>query len=424
MTTGPNVITFGCRLNTYESEVIRKNAAEAGLENAIIFNTCAVTAEAERQARQAIRRARRDNPHAHIIVTGCSAQIKPQLYAAMPEVNRVLGNVEKMKVGSFLSAPDHGAIQVGDIMAVRETAAHLISGFDNQVRAFIEIQNGCDHRCTFCTIPFGRGNNRSVPMGAIADQVRSLMANGCREIVLTGVDITGYGADLPGSPTLGQLVRRLLGVVPDLPRLRLSSVDPVEIDPDLMTLMVGEPRIMPHFHLSVQSGDDMILKRMKRRHLRHHVIELCSYIQKNRPDAVFGADIIAGFPTETDAMFNQSVALMKECGFTYLHVFPYSPREGTPASRMPQVSKTVIRDRARVVRELGEQARKSFFQSMIGGVYPVLIERGLKGHTPQFAPVQLVLGHDPLPDTPETWGVIRDVRITGADHRGAVGVLD
>lgn len=421
MTTVPKIVTFGCRLNTYESEVIRKNAEQAGLTNAIIFNTCAVTAEAERQARQAIRKARRDHPDADIIVTGCSAQIKPDFYAAMPEVSRVLGNIEKMDARSFLPiSPDHPVVSVGDIMTVRETAAHLISGFENQVRAFIEIQNGCDHRCTFCTIPFGRGNNRSIPMGAIVTQVRGLIQGGCREIVLTGVDITGYGADLPGTPTLGQLVRRLLNAVPDLPRLRLSSLDPVEIDADLLDIMVREPRLMPHFHLSVQSGDDMILKRMKRRHLRHHVVELCGHIQKNRPEAVFGADIIAGFPTETDEMFGGSVSLMRDFGFAYLHVFPYSPRAGTPAARMPQVLKPVIKDRARILRTLGDSLKKSFFQGMIGGIYPILMERGLKGHTPQFAPVRLAACND-SPDM--LCGTIRDVRITDADHTGAVGVL-
>ncbi len=384
----PELITFGCRLNAYESEVIRKHAEAQGLENAVIINTCAVTNEAERQARQAIRRARRDHPDAFLLVTGCSAQIRPHVYQAMPEVDRVLGNLEKMKVESY--APDLPQKSlVSDIMAVKETAHHLIQGFEGQVRAFIEIQNGCDHRCTFCTIPFGRGNNRSVPMPEIFSQIKTLVMSGTQEIVLTGVDITGYGADLPGTPPLGQMIRRLFKHIPDLKRLRLSSLDPVEIDEDLLNLIGSEPRLMPHIHLSLQAGDNMILKRMKRRHLREDVIVVCEHIKALRSDVVFGADIIAGFPTETDEMFQNSLKIVEECDLTYLHVFPYSPREGTPASRMPQVKRSVIKERAAALRELGERRLQAFLESQKGKVVSILVERNRSAHTEHYAPVRI-----------------------------------
>ncbi|MDZ4322746.1 MAG: tRNA (N(6)-L-threonylcarbamoyladenosine(37)-C(2))-methylthiotransferase MtaB, partial [Alphaproteobacteria bacterium] len=339
MTT--EIVTFGCRLNAYESEVIREKALSAGLTNAAIFNTCAVTAEAERQARQAIRKYRRENPDTKIIVTGCSAQISPETYSKMPEVDQILGNREKMEEKYFLPLPAHERVIVNDIMSVKETAEHLIAGFDGKARAFIQVQNGCNHRCTFCTIPYGRGNSRSVPLGVIVDQTRLLLEKGFKEIVLTGVDITAYGEDLPGTPTLGQIVKRLLAHVPELPRLRLSSIDSVEVDEDLLQVFEHEPRLMPHLHLSLQAGDDMILKRMKRRHLRQDAIDICHKFRTLRPDTTFGADIIAGFPTETEEMFENTLRIVDECDLTFLHVFPYSPRQGTPAARMPQVPKDI-----------------------------------------------------------------------------------
>jgi threonylcarbamoyladenosine tRNA methylthiotransferase MtaB len=332
--TAPRVITFGCRLNAYESEVMRTKATAAGAGDAIILNTCAVTTEATRQARQAIRRARRDNPAARIVVTGCAAQIEPERFAAMPEVDLVLGNAEKLEADSYV--PDFGLSgdarpKVDDIMSVREAAGHMIDGFGERCRAFIEVQNGCDHRCTFCIIPFGRGPSRSVPAGAVVEQVRRLVANGIREVVLTGVDVTAYGADLPGTPTLGNLVRRILRNVPELQRLRLTSLDTIEADPELHEAIGEDERLMPHFHLSLQSGDDLILKRMKRRHTRAQAVAFCDDVRRRRPDAVFGADLIAGFPTETDAMAENSLKLVDDCGLTFLHVFPFSPRPGTPA---------------------------------------------------------------------------------------------
>lgn len=387
--SNPEIITFGCRLNTYESEVMKNHAKSQGLERAIIINTCAVTSEAERQARQAIRKAKRENPDAYLIVTGCSAQINPSQYASMPEVDRILGNAEKMKEESF--APTlQDKIHVTDIMSIRETAAHMISGFENRARAFIEIQNGCNHRCTFCTIPFGRGNNRSVPIGEIVNQIKLLVTEGCQEIVFTGVDITDYGKDLPATPTLGSMTRRILNLVPDLKRLRLSSIDPSEVDDDLFALMADEPRLMPHFHISAQAGDNMILKRMKRRHLREDIIQFCKKIREHRPDVVFGADLIAGFPTETDEMFQNSLALVQECNITYLHVFPYSIRAGTPAARMPQVNKTIIKERAKQLRLLGEQQLRLFLKSRIGQTETLLIESSKRGRTNHFAPVELL----------------------------------
>ena len=414
MSTGPRqepeIVTFGCRLNAFESEVIRDCASDRG--NAIIFNTCAVTAEAERQARQAIRKARRAHPGAEIIVTGCAAQVNAAAFAAMPEVDRVLGNAEKLRPESYIS---NMRVQVGDIMQAREVAGHLIEGFDGRARAFVQVQQGCDHRCTFCIIPFGRGNSRSVPIGEIVTQVRQLVENGYREIVLTGVDITSYGTDLPGRPALGQMARRLLQQVPELPRLRISSIDCIEIDSDLLRLIESEPRLMPHFHLSLQSGDDMILKRMKRRHGRDAAIAICERIRAARPDVVLGADLIAGFPTETDDMFRRSYDLIAECGLTWLHVFPYSARPGTPAARMPQVDMTVRRERARQLREAGDAAVARFLDGRIGRDASVLVEQDGIGRTEHYAPIVCESG---LPN-----GSMAVVRVTGRDGAQLTGRL-
>ncbi len=382
----PTILTFGCRLNAFESEVIRGHAQKAGLDDAIIVNTCAVTQEAERQARQAIRRARREHPHARLIVTGCAAQIDPTAYAAMSEVDLVLGNDEKLKAESYSNTMPR--VAVGDIMALTETAAHLIDGFENRARAFIEVQQGCDHRCTFCIIPFGRGNSRSVPMGDIVHQARELVAKGVNEIVLTGVDLTGFGGDLPGAPRLGQLCRRLLALVPDLKRLRLSSLDPVEIDDDLWRLIAEEPRLLPHLHLSIQAGDDMILKRMKRRHSRAQAIEACTRATGLRPGIALGADLIAGFPTEDDAMFARSLALIEEAALDYLHVFPYSARPGTPAARMPQLPHVVVRERAARLREAGANALARSLAARVGSRADVLVEQPGFGRTEHYAPVK------------------------------------
>ena len=385
MTT--DVVTFGCRLNAYESEVIRENAQKAGLENAVIFNTCAVTAEAERQARQAIRKYRRANPHAKIIVTGCAAQINPDSFSKMSEVDQVLGNMEKMEEKYYIPHPEHARVIVNEIMSIRETADHLIAGFDGRARAFIQVQNGCDHRCTFCIIPYGRGNSRSVPLGVIVEQSRLLLDKGFQEIVLTGVDLTAYGEDLPGKPTLGQIVKRLLAQLPQLPRLRLSSLDPVEVDQDLLNAFEREQRLMPHFHLSLQAGDDMILKRMKRRHLRHDAIRICEHIRRLRPDVTFGADIIAGFPTETNEMFENSLRIIHECDLSFLHVFPYSPREGTPAARMPQVNGQVIKERAARLREAGLQNLDKTLTRFLGKEVHVLLETETQGYSEHFLKV-------------------------------------
>ncbi|MBT3808878.1 MAG: tRNA (N(6)-L-threonylcarbamoyladenosine(37)-C(2))-methylthiotransferase MtaB [Rhodospirillaceae bacterium] len=413
-TRAPEIITFGCRLNAYESEVMRKHADKAGLTNTVIINTCAVTSEAERQARQAIRRARRKNPEARIVVTGCAAQINPADYAAMAEVDVVLGNTEKLDPARFTDL-DHAPVQVNDIMSARETAAHLIEGFDGRARAFIQVQNGCDHRCTFCIIPFGRGNSRSVPIGTIVEQVRTLVDHGVQEVVLSGVDMTSYGADLPGRPRAGQMIRRLLANVPDLPRLRLSSIDVAEIDDDLLHLIADEPRLMPHLHLSLQAGDDMILKRMKRRHSRAQAIAFCEQARRLRPDIVFGADLIAGFPTETDAMFAQSEALVAECGLTHLHVFPYSPRPETPAARMPQLDRSLIKKRAADLRAAGDRNLAAFLRDEVGQTRAVLLERPGMGRTEQFAEVV-------FEDTNAAPGQIIDTRITGADGTRLNGV--
>lgn len=382
----PQVVTFGCRLNAYESEVMRDHAQKAGLGDAIIFNTCAVTKEAERQARQAIRRARRENPDARIIVTGCSAQITPDAYAAMEEVDQIIGNDLKLKAESWGAGADEPRVMVNDIMAVQETAAHLIQGLEDKSRAFIQVQNGCDHRCTFCIIPYGRGNSRSVPIGVIAEQVRALVAQGYNEIVMTGVDVTSYGPDLPGKPTLGQMIRRVLALAPELKRLRLSSLDPVEIDEDMWRLIAEEPRFMPHLHLSLQAGDDLILKRMKRRHLRADVIGVCKRARDLRPDIAFGADIIAGFPTETEEMFENTMRIVEECDISFLHVFPYSEREGTPAARIPdQVPVPVRKERAARLRALGEQKLEEFHRKQIGNTVSAIIENGKNARSENFA---------------------------------------
>ncbi len=407
------VITFGCRLNTYESEVMRGHAESAGLSGAVIVNTCAVTAEAERQARQSIRRARRESPDARIIVTGCAAQIDPSAWASMPEVDRVIGNLEKLEPQSFLPAETE-PVRVNDIMAARETASHLIEGLDGRTRAFIQVQNGCDHRCTFCIIPFGRGHSRSVPIGEIARQAARLVENGYREIVLTGVDITSYGPDLPGQPTLGQMVRRVLAAVPDLARLRLSSLDPAGIDADLMRLIAEEPRLMPHFHLSLQAGDDMVLKRMKRRHTRSGALDIIAGIRSRRPDAVFGADLIAGFPTETDAMFGNTRDFVDEAALIWLHVFPYSARPGTPAMRMPQVPHDIARARAAQLREAGANLLSAFLQSEIGSRRAVLVEKDGFGRTDHYVPVRLA--------APATAGDIVEVSITGMANGELAGM--
>ena len=414
--TSPQVITFGCRLNAWESEVMRGHASAAGLSDAIIVNTCAVTAEAERQARQAIRRARRENPSARIIVTGCGAQVDSNSYASMPEVDHVIGNEEKLKAKSYIDFVEDSAprVQVNDIMQARETAHHLLAGFAERCRAFVQVQQGCDHRCTFCIIPFGRGPNRSVPIGDVVRQVRALTDGGIAEIVLTGVDITAYGADLPGRPVLGQMIRRLLAQVPELRRLRLSSLDPVEIDDDLLQLIGTEPRLMPHLHLSLQAGDDMILKRMKRRHSRADALRVCADIRRRRPDAVFGADLIAGFPTETAEMAENSLRLVEDCDLTFLHVFPYSARTGTPAARMPQLPMTERKARAARLRAAGEAAKARFFASQRGRHADVLVERvddtAVFGHSQHFAPVRIA-------DAPSTIspGAIIDCMIDGAN---------
>jgi len=407
----PKVLTFGCRLNAYESQVIADNAAAADVGDTVVINTCAVTAEAERQARQAVRRARREQPAARIIVTGCAAQIDPAKWSAMPEVDRVIGNVEKLEAASLMPANDE-PVQVNDIMAVRETASHLVSGFDGRARAYVQVQNGCDHRCTFCIIPYGRGNSRSAALGPIADQVRMLVDNGYREIVLTGVDITSYGADLPGAPVLGQMIKRLLQAVPELERLRLTSLDSCEVDDTLFRLIADEPRLMPHLHLSLQAGDDMVLKRMKRRHSRQQAIDFCRDIRSARPDAVFGADIIAGFPTETEAMFQRSLDLVDDCGLTYLHVFPYSERPGTPAAKMPAVDKPVRKERAARLRAKGDTALRAWMAGQVGKTVSVLIEDQGRGRTEHYAPAVF--------ETVHPVGALVPMRVTGASDTALI----
>ena len=409
-------LTFGCRLNAYEAEVMKVEAEKAGLDNAIIINTCAVTAEAVRQARQAVRKARRDNPAARIIVTGCAAQTEARSFGEMAEVDLVIGNHDKMQAASYapmvFGTPLNDKVQVNDIMSVRETAGHLIEGMDGRTRAFVQVQNGCDHRCTFCIIPFGRGPSRSVPMGLVVEQVKKLVGNGYGEVVLTGVDITSYGPDLPGAPTLGKLTQAILRHVPDLPRLRISSIDSIEADEALYDAVASEHRLMPHMHLSLQSGDDMILKRMKRRHSRADALAIMAKLRALRPDMVFGADIIAGFPTEDAAMFANTLAIVSEADLTHLHVFPYSPRQGTPAARMPQVSQKVARDRARQLRAVGAAQFRALCASRVGQIEQVLIEHDGLGRSEQFVPVN-VPGAQP--------GALLAVRITGVARDGLVG---
>jgi len=377
--------TFGCRLNTFESEIMRGHAEKAGLKDAVIFNTCAVTAEATRQARQAIRKAAKENPTAQIIVTGCAAQTDPDMFAAMPEVSRVLGNEEKLQASAWVSGTNRPRVDVSDIMLVKEMRPPMIDRLTARTRAFVQVQNGCDHRCTFCIIPFGRGNSRSVPIADAVEQVRRLVAQGHHEIVLSGVDLTSWGADLEGAPKLGRLLSRILKNVPELKRLRLSSIDSIEADDELIDVISGEARVMPHLHLSLQSGDNMILKRMKRRHSREHSGRFCEDLRAKRPDMVFGADLIAGFPTETDEMFENSLEIVDECGLTYLHVFPYSPRPGTPAAKMPAVAGDVIKRRAALLRAKGEQRLQKFLAGQVGQRHEVLVETPSTGRTPQFA---------------------------------------
>jgi len=409
--SGVDIITFGCRLNTYESEVMRRQAETAGLNNAVLINSCAVTGEAVRQAKQAIRRARRENPQARIIVTGCAAQTEAAAFAAMDEVDAVLGNEEKLKAGSYRALPDFGVaaeekIRVNDIMNVRSSAPQMVDAIEGRARAFVQVQNGCDHRCTFCIIPYGRGNSRSVPMGAVVDQVDRLVGNGYREVVITGVDATSYGADLPGRPTLGKLARTILARVPSLERLRLSSIDSIEADAHLMALIAEEERFMPYLHLSLQHGDDMILKRMKRRHLRADAVAFCHRVHALRAGMALGADLIAGFPTETDDMFDNALSLIDACDLAFLHVFPFSPREGTPAARMPQHDRATIKARAARLREKGCEAYRNHLDRMVGSDQKVLIERPSLGRTENFTRVRLDGG---------TPGTVIGVTITGHD---------
>ncbi len=410
---GVDVVTFGCRLNAYESEAMRARAAADGLSDAVVFNTCAVTNEAVRQARQAIRKARRERPGARIIVTGCAAQVDPAAFAAMPEVDLVLGNAEKAAPGALTETT--ARVRVNDIMSVKETAGHLIDGLKDRARAYVEVQNGCDHRCTFCIIPYGRGNSRSAPAGEVVEQVRKLAAEGYREVVLTGVDVTSWGADLPGQPTLGQLVGRILRMVPDLPRLRLSSIDAAEIDPDLFRLLETEPRLMPYLHLSLQAGDNLILKRMKRRHSREDALKLVAEVRRVRPDTAFGADLIAGFPTESDEAFENTLRLVEEADLAFLHVFPYSARPGTPAARMPPVKGPLIKERARRLREAGQAGLERHLQRQIGRILSGLVEREGVARAEDFTEIRFT-GDAPL-------GEIVAFTVTGHDGAGVLAEL-
>ncbi|EJF80404.1 tRNA (N(6)-L-threonylcarbamoyladenosine(37)-C(2))-methylthiotransferase MtaB [Bartonella doshiae] len=409
------IVTFGCRLNSYESEIIRKESSASGLDQvkdgAIIFNTCAVTSEAVRQAKQAIRKARRENPHARIIVTGCAAQTEAQNFASMSEVDLVLGNEEKLHAHSYRQLPDFGInhdekLRINNIMEVQKIAPHMVNAMEERTRAFVQVQNGCDHRCTFCIIPYGRGPSRSVPMGAVIEQIKQLIDNGIQEVVLTGVDLTSYGQDLPGKATLGKLTSAILHHVPDLPRLRLSSIDSIEADQELINLLAYEKRIMPHLHLSLQAGDNMILKRMKRRHLREHAIQFCQDLRTKRPTMVYGADLIAGFPTETEEMFQNSLALIEDCNLTHLHVFPFSPREGTPAARMPQINRRVVKMRAEMLRKAGEEAYQKHLAHLQNSQQTILVEKDEIGRTEDYTLAHikgakagtivqaLIIGHD------------------------------
>ncbi|WP_375327303.1 tRNA (N(6)-L-threonylcarbamoyladenosine(37)-C(2))-methylthiotransferase MtaB [Candidatus Tisiphia endosymbiont of Nemotelus uliginosus] len=387
MTKSQEVVTFGCRLNIYESEIIKNNLILSNLENVVVFNTCAVTKEAEKQSRQAIRKAKKNNPNVRIIVTGCAAQNNPTSFTDMVEVEKVIGNTEKLLPTYYQF--DGEKVVVNDIMSVKETANHLVSSFDGRSRAFIQVQNGCNHRCTFCIIPYGRGNSRSVPIGVIAEQVKKLVDNGYNEVVFTGVDVTAYGPDLPGTPTFAQMLRRIIRIVPELKRFRLSSIDVAEIDDELFELIAYSSKIMPHFHISLQAGDDMILKRMKRRHNRHDVIDFCHKLRAIRPNVSFGADIIAGFPTETAQMFENTRKLISEADLQYLHVFPYSQRDETPAARMPQVAKTIRKERAEILRIEGKNQLNKFYQRNIGHKVELLVENNNIAHTENFIPVKL-----------------------------------
>jgi threonylcarbamoyladenosine tRNA methylthiotransferase MtaB len=412
-----DVVSFGCRLNAHEAEVMRAEAIAAGLSDTVIVNTCAVTAEAVRQARQTVRRLRRERPNVRIVVTGCAAQTEPDGFGAMAEVDRVLGNHDKLDAAAWRTTqavmaatgrgPGEAKIAVNDIMAVRTTALHLVEGFEGRCRAFVQVQNGCDHRCTFCIIPFARGPSRSVPMGEIVTQIRRLTANGYREAVLTGVDLTSYGSSLPGTPSLGRLVKTILRHVPELERLRLSSIDSIEADPELRDAIAREARLMPHLHLSLQSGDDLILKRMKRRHLRADAIAFCEQIRRVRPDVAFGADLIAGFPTETESMFNRSLDLIEECGLVHLHVFPFSPRRGTAAARMPPVARELVKERARRLRQKGEDVRRRRLEGEIGNTRKVLAETAEHGRTEHFIDARLERSVVP--------GALVEVMVTGHD---------
>ena len=409
--TAPVFSTLGCRLNAYETQAMKDLAGQAGLENAVVVNTCAVTAEAVRKARSNIRKLRRKHPEARLIVTGCAAQTEPETFALMPEVDAVIGNIEKMQSGTWqgLAADFTGEtekVQVDDIMSVKETAGHLIDGFGTRSRAYVQVQNGCDHRCTFCIIPYGRGNSRSVPAGVVVEQIKRLVDKGFNEVVLTGVDLTSWGADLPASPKLGDLVMRILKLVPDLPRLRISSIDSIEVDENLMQAIATETRLMPHLHLSLQHGDDLILKRMKRRHLRDDAIRFVEDSRALRPDMTFGADIIAGFPTETEAMFGNSMALVQECDLTWLHVFPYSARKGTPAARMPAVPAPAIRERAAKLRAAGQAQVKKHLQAQVGKTHSILMENPTMGRTRQFAEVTVT--------TPQREGALVELPILSA----------
>ncbi len=409
------IISFGCRLNAFESEIMRRKAKEAGLDGlsggAVVVNTCAVTGEAVRQAKQAIRAAKRNNPNARIIVSGCAAQTEPKTFAAMDEVDLVIGNEEKLYAQNYRALPDFGVndfekVRVNDIMAVRQTAPHMIDGLKGRARAFVQIQNGCDHRCTFCIIPYGRGNARSAPMSSIVEQITLLVDNGYKEVVLTGVDLTSYGADLPGTPSLGKLVQLILREVGQLPRLRLSSIDSIEVDAPLMEAIANEQRLMPHLHLSAQSGDNMILKRMKRRHSREDTVSFCRQVRRLRPQMVFGADMIAGFPTEDEAMFENSLRLIDDCRLTHIHTFPFSPRTGTPAARMPQLDRALVKQRAARMRKAARQALFSHLQQQIGRTCKVLIEKENTGHSEDYTTVTGVTGQP---------GDVVDVEIT--DHK-------
>jgi threonylcarbamoyladenosine tRNA methylthiotransferase MtaB len=410
--SAPKFTTLGCRLNAYETEAMKELSAQAGLDNAVVVNTCAVTAEAVRKARQEIRKLRRENPNARLIVTGCAAQTEPETFAAMDEVDAVIGNAEKMRSETWVGMAadfigDTETVQVDDIMSVRETASHLIDGFGTRSRAYVQVQNGCDHRCTFCIIPYGRGNSRSVPAGVVVDQIKRLVDKGYNEVVLTGVDLTSWGADLPMTPKLGDLVMRILRLVPDLQRLRISSIDSIEVDENLMQAIATESRLMPHLHLSLQHGDNLILKRMKRRHLRDDAIAFAQEARRLRPDMTFGADIIAGFPTETDAHFENSMQLVTECDLTWLHVFPYSPRKGTPAARMPAVNGATIKQRAARLRDAGRMAVERHLNACVGQTHRVLMENPHMGRTEQFTEVRF--------DAPQSEGHIVTAKILGHD---------